>query len=210
MRLEAQDVDNCYVYFFAHKTLPLVKIGKAVCWETRGAAVGAGDIIDENKSLIKKVVGERAAFDLEFLLHKLFEDKRKPLTDSRDGYTEWFCDSVMEDVNKLVRGLEDLSGGKIKKKSVQVGKWEGEKIDLKGDPKYLFGVLSRHASVRVEGNRIFMLPTTEDFQFVFHKVLQAIVDQIPHNGAMFPAYASLPDKEWELELPDIKDLKKYF
>jgi len=205
-------VQEAYVYFFAHKTLPLVKIGKAICWETRGATVGAGDIIDEDRSLIKKVVGEQAAFDLEYLLHKLFEDKRKPLEEQRDGRTEWFCNSVMPDVSKLVRGLEDLSGGKIKKKSASsdVNKWEGEKIDLKGDAKYLFGVLSRHVSVRVEGNRMFMLPTTEGFQFVFHKVLQAIVDQIPHNGAMFPAYASLPEKEWELELPDIKDLKKYF
>lgn len=203
-------VDPCYVYFFAHKTEPLVKIGKAVCWESRGAIVGAGDIIDEERSLIKKVVGEQAAYDLEYMLHKLFEDKRKPLEQSRDGYTEWFCDSVMEDVNKLVRGLEDLSGGKIKKKSAQVGKWEGEKINLKGDAKYLFGVLSRHVSVRVDGNRIYMLPTTEGFQFVFHNVLTAILKQIDHKGAQFPAYYYFPDKEWELELPDIKDLKRYF
>lgn len=204
-------MEHAYVYFFAHKTEPLVKIGKAICWETRGATVGAGDIIDEDRSLIKKVAGEQAAFDLEYMLHKLFADKRKPLEDTREGYTEWFCDSVMKDVNKLVRGLEDLSGGRIKKKSVStnVGKWEGEKIDFKGDAKYLFGLISRHVSVRVEGNRLFMLPTTEGFQFVFHKVLQAIFDQVPNNGGVFPAYASLPDKEWELELPDIKDLKKY-
>lgn len=203
-------MEHAYVYFFAHKTEPLVKIGKAICWETRGATVGAGDIIDEDRSLIKKVVGEQAAFDLEYMLHKLFADKRKPLEQSRDGYTEWFCDSVMEDVNKLVRGLEDLSGGKIKKKSAQTNEWVGENIDLKGDAKYLFSLLAKHVSVRVEGNRMFMLPITEGFQFVFHPVLTAICNQIPHNGAMFPAYMSLPDKEWELELPDIKDLKKYF
>lgn len=117
-----------YVYFFQHKTKPLVKIGKALCWETRGAEVGRGDIIDVSRSLIKKVDSEQAAYDLEFLLHRLFEDKRQPLEEQCDGYTEWFCSSVMNDVNNLVKGLEDLSGGKIKKKSAQLNKWEGEKI----------------------------------------------------------------------------------
>lgn len=199
-----------YVYFFQHSSKPLVKIGKALCWETRGADVGRGGIIDISKSFIKKVDSEQSAYDLEFLLHKLFEDKRQPLEQQCDGYTEWFCNSVMEDVTKLVKGLENLSGGKIKKKSAQVSKWEGEKIDLKGDVKYLFSVLARHVSVRAEGNRLYMLPITEGFQFVFHNLLSAIMNKIEHKGGEFPAYHYFPDKEWELELPDIKDLKKYF
>lgn len=81
---------------------------------------------------------------------------------------------------------------------------------MKGDVKYLFSVLAKHVSVRIEGNTIYMLPTTEGFQFVFHNLLTAIMNKIEHRGGKFPAYHYFPKMEWELELPDIKDIKKYF
>lgn len=193
--------EHAYVYFFAHKTLPLVKIGKAVCWQTRGADVGKGGIINEAKSLIKKVDNEQAAFDLEFMLHKMFEDKRSPLNDMRDGYTEWFCSSVMDTVKLLVRGLEDLKGLTIKKKPATKG-WTGERIDLKADTTSLISLVKKHCTVRVKQDTIYMQTVTDGFQYVMHSIVETLLKRLRGVNALLPAFYYFPDMEWELQLKD--------
>ena len=199
-----------YVYFFQHKTKPLVKIGKALCWETRGAEVGRGDIIDVSRSLIKKVDSEQAAYDLEFLLHKLFEASRQPLDTIVDGYTEWFCDSVMENVKLIVRGLEVISGTSIKKKTKKMS-WEGESINYKATSKELFALIQKHSVVRVENLSVYMQVKSEGFQFVMVKVIEAILKDksIQYESANFPAWADFPEREWSITFKDKETVGRF-
>ena len=103
-----------YVYFFHHKTLPIVKIGKANDWASRAMCVGGKEIIDFSKSMVKKVADSSAAIDLERMLHVVFEKFRHERLINLCGGTEWFKVEIMDDVKRMVRGLEKTDGSIVK------------------------------------------------------------------------------------------------
>jgi len=101
------------VYFFQHTTLPLVKIGKADDWAIRALQVGGVELIDFERSMFKEVSDSTTAYDLERMLHVLFEDRRVPDPTGLSGGTEWFCETVMGEVRRLVRGLTTTNGERV-------------------------------------------------------------------------------------------------
>jgi hypothetical protein len=105
------------VYFFQHTTLPLVKIGKANDWAIRALQVGGVELIDFERSMFKEVSDPTTAYDLERMLHVLFDSRRVPDPTGLSGGTEWFCETVMSEVRKVVRGLSTCDGLKVAKKS---------------------------------------------------------------------------------------------
>lgn len=120
------------VYFFQHTTLPLVKIGKADDWAIRALQVGGVELIDFERSMFKEVSDSTTAYDLERMLHVMFENRRVSDPTGLSGGTEWFCETVMGEVRKVVRGLSTCDGlTKIKKvkqkkalKAVKIGRRE--------------------------------------------------------------------------------------
>ena len=105
------------VYFFQHNTLPLVKIGKADDWAIRALQVGGVELIDFDRSMFKEVADSTTAYDLERMLHVLFENRRVPDPTGLSGGTEWFCETVMGEVRRVVRGLSTCDGSRVVRKS---------------------------------------------------------------------------------------------
>lgn len=189
-----------YVYFFAHASEPLVKIGKANCWESRFPMVGGDQLIDADKSYIKRVCSEREAFDLEFMLHALFREKRSPLSIRREGYTEWFCSSVMVVVLEIVRGLESIQGVPIRSKSIaEPAKWTGEAIDHSSiTNQEAADAILRHCSVWIDGLTVFMVVKSEGFQWVMQGLIARLHKALSARESTLPAFADFPEKPWTI------------
>jgi hypothetical protein len=125
------------VYFFQHNTLPLVKIGKANDWAIRALQVGGVELIDFERSMFKEVADSTTAYDLERMLHVLFEDRSVPDPTGLSGGTEWFCETIMGEVCKAVRGLMTCSGFVVTK---------GSKLRrVRNDPKTMRREMMRRA-----------------------------------------------------------------
>lgn len=198
---------SSYVYFFAHKTKPLVKIGKANCWLSRAPNIGGGKFIDFKKSFVKKLSSEKDALDLEFMLHTLFEEKRKPLSDRGDGYTEWFCSSVMEQVFKLVRYLQKTDGVNLTPKPTKKSGWNGELINDKASPQEIANYILRHCNVWIDNKKLFIQSEANDIGYVMHPLVEKLHQHVGAEHSILPAFATFPENPWVISGNDYSMLK---
>ncbi len=96
-----------YVYLLQHKSEPRFKIGKADNLRVRANALGGADSFDFERSVAFKTA---RAPNLERALHHIFAEARLSLDTKQDGYTEWFDNSILNDVVKFVQSQTDVLG----------------------------------------------------------------------------------------------------
>lgn len=101
---------HSYVYILQHKTLPMIKIGKADNVKERIEALGFNWLDTENSLIIK--VSHKDVFKLEGMLHKAFKKRLAPegaainAIGHRDGYTEWFVSVTPQRVRELLAACD--------------------------------------------------------------------------------------------------------
>jgi hypothetical protein len=116
-----------YVYFFQHRTLPLVKIGKANNWMVRASQVGGTELIDIERSFIKHIDTESHAYDVERMLHKIFYSFRVDDPTGLSGGTEWFEDSIIPRAREILGKMQYAAKPKRVKPT---DKWRSQVVTI--------------------------------------------------------------------------------
>lgn len=105
-----------HVYILAHKSEPIIKIGKANSISARAAAFGL-DVIDFDRSLGILVGSNAAALRLERILHLTFDDWRVTQNDALmahgvaySGSTEWFLSECRERLEAFINSNKEFYG----------------------------------------------------------------------------------------------------
>lgn len=184
------------VYFFQHTTLPLVKIGKADDWAIRALQVGGVELIDFERSMFKEVADSTTAYDLERMMHVLFEDRRVPDPTGLSGGTEWFCETVMGEVRKVVRGLSTCDGSQLLKKTkrVRVINLPNTNILEMMLPE-LLSVIENNCLCGWWGNSFMFKPKSESLRPFMNNILDRLITHTDPASVVRPRFKNKP---WEL------------
>ena len=197
---DLMECDKAFVYFLKHKTKPIIKIGKAKDWQNRVDSLGGEGVIDYESSFLKEMDTEKDAFDLEYTLHQVFKDSQVVLEESSDGYTEWFCSSISNEISRIVKDCKSLSGRKRKCKIVE---WGGVKINVETCSfKELSQFVHRNCEVSFIENKITITPKGNGFRYKMGPILKRLQSDLKSVDSYTPTGVNFHKNSWILYFDD--------